>query len=242
MFGYAIVGPNGIIRQPEQVLTLYPGDPPVSISLGPDENIQGYSITNSPGQSFFMSITQRMTPVSPQPPVVQPPVIQPPVVQPPVVQPPVIQPPVVQPPVIQPPQPPITPQVPPTTTSQPSVPGQPPSPGLPPSTFYTPSGSAIPWAVWAISQTNPSIGRVSPEWFLYPYRGGQARQYGTGQTSGQLPPGVVSPPTTGVFNGRFYPSTSFRPVSSGATGVFGSSQPPQTYPRGTPYYYSTSGE
>ena len=214
MFGYTILGPNGIIRQPDQVITLYPGDQPLSISLGPDEHIQGYSVTNSPGQNFFMSITQRMIPVSPQPPVVQPPVIQPPVVQPPV---------------IQPLQPPSTPQVLPTTTSQPSVPGQPLLPGLPPS-----PGSVIPWAVWAISQTNPSLGRVSPEWFLYPYRGGQTRQYGTGQTSGQLPPGVVSPPTTGVFNGRFYPR---------ATSVFGTSQRPQTYPRGTPYYYySTSGE
>ena len=227
LFGYTIVGQNGIIRSPEQVITLYPGEQSSIISLGPDESIQGYSVTNSPGQTFFMSITPRMTP-SPLPP------------QPPVVQPPVIQPPVVQPPVIQPLRPPTVPQIPPTTSGRPSVPGQ------PPSTLYTPSGSIIPWAVWAIGQTNPNIGRVSPERFLYPYRGGkpgQAGTSGTGQTGGQLPPGVglgVSPPWTGVFNGRFYPST-FRPSPSGATGVFGSRQPSQTYPTGTPYY-STRGE
>ena len=220
LFGYTIVGPNGIIRQPERVITLYPGDQPSTISLGPDENIQGYSVTNSPGQTFFMSITPRMTPIPTSPLPSQPPVVQPPVIQPPVV----------QPPVIQPLQPPTVPQVPPTTSGQPSLPGQP------------PSGSVIPWAVWAIGQTNPNIGRVSPEWFLYPYRGSQPRQTGTtgtGQTGGQLPPGVglgVSAPRTGVFNGRFYPSVSYRPLSSGAAGVFGSRQAPQTYPWGTPYY------
>ena len=220
LFGYTIVGQNGIRRTPEQVITLYPGDQSSTISLGPDESIQGYSVANSPGQTFFMSITPRTT-TSPLPPVVQPPVIQPPAVQPPV---------------IQPLRPPTVPQIPPTTSAQPPVPGQ------PPSTIYTPSSSVIPWAVWAIGQTNPNIGRVSPELFLYPYISGQPRQAGTGQTGGQLPPSVglgVSPP--GVFNGRVYPSASFRPPASGTTGVFVSRQPPQTYPSGTPYY-STLGE
>ena len=86
LFGFTMVGPGGTVRQPERTVTISPGDPPFTISLGPDETIECFTVINRVGQTFAMQVTPRAPllppvdptlPAQPQPPIVPVPALPP---------------------------------------------------------------------------------------------------------------------------------------------------------------------
>ncbi len=215
--GYTIVGPAGEVRQGQQIVTLYPGDPPVTISLGADETIQGFTVTKNPGQTYIITATPR-GPMGVTPPALPG----------------------------QPVIPPIQPGLPPQTGAQPTppfAPGQPnfpvfpglPTPPPPPAqpgqsgqtppplNGVPPTGNIFPYALWALGITNPSVARLTPEQLLARYGyaqippGRDAAGVGNPVTAGAngfRPPGA----SPAVFSGRFYPSF-FPPGASNGNGA-----------------------